>query len=98
MIEAIGIDDNGSLWLKPITTKFPYIYREAMEVSWDVQHQRLCGPKPHKWSYIDWFKQIIAAAREQGTYLTFAPTTSWTNIHPELQQEILAVALKDSLR
>ena len=85
-IAAVGIDDGGSLWVKPATATFPYIYREAMEVHWDAERLRLYGPKPREWSYVRWFKQIRDAAREQGVQLEVGPTTSWTGIDPELWQ------------
>jgi hypothetical protein len=86
LIEAVGIDESGSLWLKPATATFPYIYREAMEVHWDVERKRLYSPKPREWPYPVWFRQIRDAAREQGVDLQLDPTTAWTGIAPELQQ------------
>lgn len=32
LIEAVGIDEGGSPWVKPVAAAFPLIYREAMEV------------------------------------------------------------------
>jgi hypothetical protein len=85
-IAAVGIDDGGSLWVKPATATFPYIYREAMEVHWDAERLRLYSPKPREWSYVRWFKQIRDAAREQGVQLEVGRTTSWAGIDPELWQ------------
>ena len=86
--EAVGIDERGSLWVKPATTTFPYIYREAMEVHWDAEHLRLYSPKPREWSYIAWFKHIRDAARAQGVELKLEQTTSWSGIDPDLQKAI----------
>ncbi|OYW16526.1 MAG: hypothetical protein B7Z39_00665 [Novosphingobium sp. 12-64-8] len=86
MIEAVGIDENGSLWLKPATATFPFIYREAMEVHWDPQRRCLYGPRPREWPYAAWFRQIRDAAREQGVDLRLDRTTSWTRVDPELRQ------------
>ena len=94
-IEAIGIDEKGSLWVKPATATFPYIYREAMEVSWDAERLRLYSPKPREWSYIDWFRRIRDAAREQGVELALQATTSWLNIEATLRQRISALAPTD---
>ncbi|WP_310496823.1 hypothetical protein [Sandarakinorhabdus sp.] len=85
-IEAVGIDEGGSLWVKPAAATFPLIYREAMEVHWDAERLRLYSPKPREWSYGAWFKQIRAAAREQGVELQLGPATTWSGIDPELQQ------------
>jgi hypothetical protein len=43
-IAAIGIDEDGSLWVKPATATFPFIYREAMDVKWDAERLRLSAP------------------------------------------------------
>ncbi len=85
-IEAVGIDEGGSLWVKPAAATFPLIYREAMEVHWDAERLRLYSPKPREWSYGAWFRQIRDAAREQGVELQLGPATSWSGIDPELQR------------
>ncbi len=43
-IAEIGIDDIGRLYVAPQNKKFPYIYREAMEVHWDEDGQYLYAP------------------------------------------------------
>ena len=96
-IKAVGIDDHGSLWVKPATASFPYIYREAMEVNWDTEEQRLFSPKPREFpdldfSRFDWFRQIVAAAREQGVELIVIETTEWSNIESDLRTKIIAGA------
>ncbi len=89
-IDSVGIDDGGSLWVKPATAEFPYVYREAMQVGWDAEQLRLYGPKPREWSYPAWFKQIRDAAREQGVELELRRTTTWIGIDPELQRAIMS--------
>jgi Integron Cassette Protein Hfx_Cass5 len=86
VIEALGIDEGGSLWVRPATATFPFIYREAMEVHWDAQRLCLYSPKPREWSYTAWFRQIRNAAREQGVDLRLGPATTWNGIDPELQK------------
>lgn len=85
-IEAVGIDESGSLWVKPATATFPYIYREAMQVHWDAERLRLYSPNPREWSYVEWFKRIRDAAREHGVELALEKTTSWSGIDPELRR------------
>ena len=85
-IQEVGIDQEGSLWVKPATATFPYIYREAMDVHWDADRRCLYGPKPKEWSYRMWFKQIVCGARYQGIELALGPETSWSGIDDELQQ------------
>ena len=87
-IEAIGIDQEGRLWVKPATTSFPYIYREAMEVHWDVERHCLYSPTPREWSYVAWFKQIICGAHYQGVDLKIGQTTLWSGVAPDLRQAI----------
>lgn len=91
-IAAIGIDDQGRLWVKPDTATFPYIYREAMEVNWDAEHHYLYGPKPREWSHFDWYKQIISAARNRGTDLRVGPATQWIEIDTDLRLAIMSEA------
>jgi Integron Cassette Protein Hfx_Cass5 len=88
LISEIGINSQGGLFVKPATRAFPYIYREAMEVSWDPATAVLFGPKPLAWSYVDWFRQIRSAASEQGTQLVIGPETRWRDMPDELRVEI----------
>ena len=85
-IEEVGIDQNGSLWVRPATATFPYIYREAMEVHWDAERRCLYSPKPREWSYLSWFRQIVCGARYQGVELVLKPETLWSGIDDELRQ------------
>lgn len=85
-IEAIGIDHRGSLWLRPSTSTFPYIYREAMEVQWDAARSSLYSPTPRDWSYVEWFARIRAAAREHGVDLVLVAATRWHGVDPDLQK------------
>ena len=89
-IEALGIDDAGSLWVRPATATLPHIHLEAMQVSWDKERLCLYSPKPREWSYTDWFKQIVSAAQRQGVVLTLETTTAWSNIDDELRRQIVS--------
>lgn len=91
-IEAIGIDEAGGLWIRPATKQLPYIYREGAEVGWDASLLRLTSPKPRVWSHVQWFEQIVKAARGQGVALTLVASTSWVNLDENLQQAIIARA------
>jgi len=87
-IAAIGIDESGSLWQRPGNEKFPFIYREAMEVHWDTVRNCLYSPVPRGWSYSDWYRQIVAAAREQGVILVQDNLTEWNGPIEELRSSI----------
>lgn len=89
IIVEIGIDSEERLYLKPSKLKFLYIYREAMEVYWNNETLSLYGAKPRKWSYLDWFKQIIRAVEEQSCKLSLNEKTNWVNIPKELKEKIL---------
>lgn len=91
-IEAIGIDEAGALWVKPATMKFPYIYREAMEIAWDANRLSLISPRPGDWSHFQWFEQILKVAGRQGVVLKVVASTSWVNVGEALRQEIVARA------
>ena len=92
-IKEIGIDDNERLYIKPSSKKFPYIYREAMEVHWDKDGNFLYSPKPRDWSYLDWFKQLTKASREQSCSLLISEKTNWVNIPDKLKMEIINYSL-----
>jgi hypothetical protein len=91
-ISAIGIDECKRLWVSPAEQRFPYIYREAMEVDWDAKEKRLITPHRPEWSHARWFAQIISAAREQGTDLYIDGATTWRNIDDEQRASISAPA------
>lgn len=92
-IAEVGIDEVGRLYVRPTSTSFDYIYRAAMEVKWDAANRRLSSPKPREWTYLDWFKQIVAAAADEyGTALRVTPDTGWTDVPAELQDEIEGLA------
>ena len=87
-IAAIGIDENMRLWIKPRHQTFPYIYREAMEVHWDPNRDYLYSPPPREWSYLRWFQQIVAAAKEHGCFLHITAETAWENVPNDLMIEL----------
>ena len=90
VIEAVGIDPNGSFWVRPSKTMFPMIYREAREVQWDLAQRRLYTPKPREWTYADWFRHVLSSVKEQGTDLRLTSETEWVGIDSALRQKIEA--------
>jgi Integron Cassette Protein Hfx_Cass5 len=93
-IAAISVDAAGRLLVKPALSKnadFNFIYRAAMEVSWDSELRSFSAPAPRAWSRADWFKKIVAAAKgEYGVQLCLSPDTQWSNVAAEDKQEIEA--------
>ncbi|HVZ53300.1 MAG TPA: hypothetical protein VG986_15145 [Pseudolabrys sp.] len=88
-IAEVGIDESGRLFLRPTSISFDFIYRAAMEVNWDGTKRRLFAPEPGEWDYIDWFKQIVAAAaNEYGITLKITVETIWTNVPAPIKAEI----------
>lgn len=90
-IAALEIDPAGKLHVVPSTHAFRYVYREAMEVHWDVARRSLYSPMPREWSYSRWFGQILAAARAQGCELQLTASTKWLNIDTSVKAELLQV-------
>ena len=88
-ISEIMIDAAGQLHVFPVSRTFPYIYRKAIEVHWNPKLQSLYSPPPREWSYARWFKQILAAAREQGCELSVGVSTVWHNIPESMKAEFL---------
>lgn len=91
-IKEIRINDDGELLVKPTTNPdkvFRFVYRAEMEVDWDDIGQQFTCPNPRKWSYFDWYKQVLAAVvSEMGITLVVTNKTTWFNISAELQDEI----------
>lgn len=96
-IAEVRIDEDGRLCVVPTSASFPYIYREAMEVHWDDNSRFLYSPKPREWSYVRWFQQILAAAREQSSLLRLTSTTKWSGVPESIRAEIEAVVAQQSV-
>jgi Integron Cassette Protein Hfx_Cass5 len=91
-VAEIGIDEAGRLLVRPQGETFEHIYRCAMEVHWDQDLACLFVPKPRKWSYVDWYRQIVAAVRaEYGRDLVVSGNTRWTNVPADLRRTIEAI-------
>ena len=87
-IATIEIDAAGRIHVTPTESEFPYIYREAMEVSWDESKRTLHSPVPREWTYTQWLLHILAAAAEQSVKLVLSPETKWVNVSTRLQAEL----------
>jgi hypothetical protein len=91
-IVRVAVDAAGQLCVQPLLpagSDFAYIYRAAMEVSWDAASRQLMAPTPREWSQADWFKQIARAVLDEyGVRLYLSPATHWINISPEIRAEI----------
>lgn len=87
----VGINDEGGLYVRPSSATFEFIYRAAMEVNWDQDNRCLFGPKPRAWTYVDWFKLIVAAAGDEyGIELRLTPQTTWSNVSDTIRAEIIS--------
>ena len=92
-IAEIGITAAGSVFVRPATADFPHVHVEAMCVGWDAAMRRLVSPVPFGWSHADWFREILAAARQQGTCLRIEVETRWTNVDSAMRREFERIAL-----
>lgn len=89
-ITLIRIDEKNRICITPKETDFQYIYRAAMEVHWDGSGKFLHSPVPREWSHLQWFKQIIGAARDEyGCQLLVTDQTAWENVPDTTKEEIL---------
>ena len=91
-INEVRISEDGKLFIKPTSNPskvFKFVYRAAMEVYWDEDTQCFYTPKPREWTYLDWYKQVLAAVvSEMGVQLSITENTDWKNIPVKVQQEI----------
>jgi hypothetical protein len=88
-IVEVGIGQDGGLYVRPTNQSFPYVYRAAMEVGWDPVRGALFSPKPRESSYLDWFRQILAAvADEYRVCLKLCAATAWSNVPEALRKQI----------
>jgi len=91
-VATIEIDHDGRLHISPATREFPYIYREAMEVSWDPNKRSLYSPRPREWGYGRWLQQILGAAAAQGVKLLVVPGTEWIDVPANIREELSEAA------
>lgn len=91
-IIEIAIDDQKRLCLTPVSSTFPMIYREAMDVHWDAEKSRIYSRIPEEWSYARWFRQIVAAAKVHGVHLSLDPGARWLNVPNAIKAEITKAA------
>ena len=87
-IAEVGIDEKRQLFARPSTAKFPYIYREAVDIHWEPKRAYLHATEPRDWSYLQCFQAIVGAAALQGYDLRLVPSTAWSRIPAELRSEI----------
>lgn len=90
-IAEIGIRES-DLYIKPVSQKFPYIYRECMGVTWHPGDESLAMMENEDWDFLMCFRQIFSAVREQGCYLLIESDTNWKNVPDELKARILATS------
>jgi len=90
-ITEVRVDESGRLIVVPASDEdFAFIYRAAMEISWDAFNRNLVSPVPRAggWTLFDWFRQIRSAvASEYGATLTLEHDTKWL-VPPALRRQI----------
>ena len=90
-IACVGIDADGCLFVRPVSSVFPHIYRAAADVRWDEALGILVTNAPREMSYLNWFRQILKAVNDEyGTRLILTDGTEWHGILDDLRFEILA--------
>ena len=92
-IAEVSIDSSVRLHVRPTCEEFPHVWRAAMEVYWSDSSCTLHSPPPRTWSYVDWYRQIIEAAKDEyGCTLVLTSGTTWVNVPAEIQRAVVAVA------
>jgi hypothetical protein len=85
------VDESGRLIVVTAPDEdFAFVYRAAMEISWDALNRRLASPvpRPGGWNLVDWFRQIRrAVASEYEAILTLEQHTNWL-VPPVLRKQI----------
>ena len=90
-IAEVGMDDEGKVFVRPVSGSFEYIYRAGMEIYWNESTKRLSHPAQRDWSPARWVRQIVAAmASEYHVLLELTDETVWSNVSHDLCAEIIA--------
>jgi hypothetical protein len=84
IIDEVGIDEEGKLYLCPRSQSFLMIYREAADVHWNPKLRRLHSPVPREWTYPEWFSHIMTIAGS----LRLGPETRWSNVSTERRESM----------
>ncbi|MFN3945687.1 MAG: hypothetical protein ACK4K7_12245 [Allosphingosinicella sp.] len=91
--------DQGGLRVRPAATRFTFIYRAAMEVSWDEDAGALTGPRTPGSDPVQLFRRMLrAAADEYGVVLRITASTRWTGVPADLQRELEVFSAGDWAR
>lgn len=90
-IDEIEVDGQ-TLFIKPKSEKFPYIYREAKCVKWNPERAMLSMSVDPSWEWdlLKCYRQILSAVKEQSCLLQITEKTIWKNVDASLKALILA--------
>jgi len=90
-IQEIKIDETGRLCVTPSNGNFGQIFRSAMEIHWDTAGSFLYSPVNMKdWKYIDWYRQIVKAVKEEyGCLLIVTDETNWVDVPEDIEIQII---------
>jgi hypothetical protein len=101
-VSEVIVDESGRLLVRPdlrADEDFALIYRAAMCVDWDAESRCLVTPRPREWSLSDWYRQAVAAVRQEyGQRLVIRRRTTWTNMSSVQQAAIASIAWRDIKR
>jgi hypothetical protein len=89
LILTVLIADSGRLEVYPKNRTFELVNKIGLDIHWDAKFKCLYSPHPKDRDYVAWFKQVIAAVDiEYGCTLLTDDTTNWTNLSPDMINEI----------
>jgi hypothetical protein len=93
-IAEVCVSEGGELLVFPCPNEAPdfsWIYRAALEVSWDPNRGALVTPPPVTGTYPERFGFVVGAARsEYGVSLRLTSATRWTDVPEAVRAEIEA--------
>ncbi len=96
-IANVAISDTGELLVEPEGSGDPsyqYVYRAGVGVYWEPSLGSFKCMQQKDWSYTKMFGHLIDAVQsELGLKLIIGKNTTWTNVSPSTQTELLHVVI-----
>ena len=96
-IANVAISGTGELLLTPEgggDPSYQYVYRAGAGVYWVPSIGSFKSTQRKDWPYSKWFEHMLGAVEsELGLKLVIGKNTTWTNVPPDVQTELLHVVI-----
>lgn len=97
LIANVAISDTGELLLVLEgggDPSYQFVYRAGAGVYWEPSIGSFKSTQRKDWPYSEWFERMLRAVRsELGLKLVLGENTTWTNVPPDVQTELLHVVI-----